>query len=374
MSKSLWQGIADRLRIEIESGRLNSGDRLPTSDTLAETEGVSRLTAHRALEELQRQGLVIRDGRRGTVVTQRRRKSIGRIALVLDQVDFNLQFPRPELLGGIHSGLDADQSLVLCDCKASVDREISLLRQMADETDGILCWPSGDSRVSATLNELVDRGVPLVLLDRVPEGVHADAVVSDSVGATRRAMDFLFGRGHEKIGLFTFSKPGVSTVIERSGTFESMMEERRLGSAEHIRRFAPSLEVTERAFFSQVVYDALYTLVHGPDPITAVLCVQDMVGLAVLDCAAEMGLAIPDDLEVATFNDWPPMWLHRPWQAHRIAIQPDEMGRVAIARLQAQISGADHAHQVHLIQAKFIAAASTMTTSPDSESIPNQRR
>lgn len=356
MAKSRWHGIAERLRIEIESGRLAAGERLPTSDTLAATEGVSRLTAHRALEELQRLGLVKRDGRRGTIVTGRGKPSTRRIALVMDQIDFLYQFPRPELLGGIHEGLD-DFSLVICDAKASVEREIELLRAMADETDGILCWPTGDPRTTETFNELVDRGIPLVLLDRLPDGAIAEAVVSDSVGATRRAMEYLFGRGHERIALFTFSKPDVSTVVERTATFESMMAERGVPTTSLVRRFASSLEVAERELFPQAVADAMHAIVRNEQPATAILCVQDMVGMAVLDCAAEMGLAIPDDVEIATFNDWPPMWLHRPWQAHRIAFQPEEMGRVAIRRLRNQMEGVANGPQVHHIEAKFLAAA-----------------
>jgi len=365
MKEALWREITEKYRAEIESGRMAAGERVPTSTALAEICGVSRLTAHKALDELQRLGLVTRDGRRGTVVTHRKPPTTGRIALILDQVDHAQNFPRPELLGGIHSGLGEDFSLLICDSKAKVGREIELLRKMAEECDGILCWPTGDHQTSAVLNELANRGIPLVLLDRIPEGVKANAVVSDSVDSTRHALEFLIERGHRRIAVFTFDKAEVSTVVERVGTYEAIMAAHGLAAPELIRRFPVALEVNERGLFRQSVYDSLFTVVRSPDPATAILCVQDLFGVAALECAAEMGLSLPQDLEIATFNDWPPNWLRRPWDAHRIAFQPDEMGRVAIASLRVQIEGTVREPQIHLIPAKFIPAASSLAPAID---------
>jgi len=372
MKDSRWRAIAEKYRAEIESGRLPAGERIPSSTSLAELEDVSRLTAHRAVEELQRLGLVTRDGRRGTVVLPRKRATTGRIALILDQVDYEHSFPRPELLGGIHAGLGEDYSLVICDSKANPAREIELLNKMAEETDGILCWPTDDSRAASAINDLAARGVPLVLLDRVPRGAKAHAVVSDSVTATRQAMEFLLERGHRRIALLTFDKPDVTTVTERCGTFEAILDERELGAPDLIRRFPTSLEVSERAYFDQAVCDALFRLVRSPEPATAVLCVQDLFGVAALECAAAMDMKIPDELEVVTFNDWPPAWLRRPWQAHRIVVQPDEMGRAAIASLRTQIARKSGEPEVHRIHAKFIAADRALTTSSESTPLPTK--
>src|SRR5579872_5875457 len=143
MSTPRWREIADDLLEKIERGVYQTGSRLPTSAQLAEQSGVSLVTAHRALEELQRAGIVNRAGRRGTTVAKREKKRTGRIALIVDQIDFAQNFPRPELMAGIHAGLGTDYSLDICDSKASVDREIELLNRMAGDSDGILCWPTG---------------------------------------------------------------------------------------------------------------------------------------------------------------------------------------------------------------------------------------
>ncbi len=358
MTKPRWREIADDLLGQIEEGTYAPGSKLPTSTQLAVQTGVSRLTAHKALEELQRTGLVSRAGRRGTIVLKRDKPRTGRIALIFDQIDFVQNFPRPELLDGIHAGLGADYDLLICDSKASPDREKELLERMAVTTDGIICWPTGDDRTAETLNGLIQNKTPMVLLDRIPGNVQADSILTDSVSATRQAAEFLIARGHKRVGLLTFDKPEVSTVNERCGTFERIMAEHGFSAPDLVRRFPSSLEVTDRAHFSQVFQDALFALLHRPSPATAVLCVQDLLGVAVLKFAEEMDLRIPNDLEIVTFNDWPPHWLGRPWQAHRIAVQPGDMGRMAIRRLRAQIDGEAGELGIHHIPTMFIPADS----------------
>jgi DNA-binding LacI/PurR family transcriptional regulator len=356
-----WRDLVDGFLEQIEEGVYRKGDRLPTSQELSKQAGVSTVTAHKALEELQRMGLVSRAGRRGTIVTGRARQVRNRIALIVDQIDFAQNFPRPELLAGIHSGL-GDMNLTICDSKASAQREVDLLHRMSEEADGILCWPTGDERASEVLNRLVQKGFPLVLLDRIPEGVQAPSVLTDSVQATRSAAEFLIRKGHKRVALLTFDKPEISTVLERCGTFERILDEHGILDPKLVRRFPPSLEVKDRAHFSQVLRDALFTLLHRPNPVTAVFCVQDLLGAEVLKFGDEDGIRIPDDLEVVTFNDWPAAWLRKPWQAHRIAVRPMDMGRSAIASIHAQINGEPPVTMPIYIPTQFLPSDSLVTS------------
>lgn len=65
----LYHQIFLQLREEITSGERAFGSRMPTEQELAESFGVSRITARRALDELAHTGLVARKRRVGTHVT-----------------------------------------------------------------------------------------------------------------------------------------------------------------------------------------------------------------------------------------------------------------------------------------------------------------
>ncbi|CAN5558551.1 GntR family transcriptional regulator [soil metagenome] len=365
MDGSRWREVAERYRADIESGRLEPGDRLPTDVALAELNGISRATAHRALAELQRWGLVVRQRRVGTLVASRESTRTGRVALVLDQIVPERDFPRHDLVGGLHAGLGEDHSLLWCDSKLDVDREIDFLQRMATEADGIICWPTGDPRTTPVLRELVEKRVPIVLLDRIPEGLEIDAVTNDSVDATRHALEFLFSRGHERIGFFGFNKPHVSTVVERIAAFRAVYAERGLSTEGLMRLIPAELEFSDDELLIQAVHDAFFTLRHGSQPITAAFCVQDMLGMAVQRSADALGVRVPDDLEIATYNDWPAMMLPRPWQAHRIVTGANKIGLAAAERLnQLMLRLPNSGPEVLRIPAEFIIAQAGLLPDP----------
>lgn len=72
-TRPLNQQIADVLRLEIESGRLPPGARVPGENTLMSTYGVARWTAREALAVLARSGLITKVPGTGTFVREQRR-------------------------------------------------------------------------------------------------------------------------------------------------------------------------------------------------------------------------------------------------------------------------------------------------------------
>lgn len=77
----LYHQVYSLLRRRIESGELRQGSQLPGEAELAQALGVSRITSKRALDELERDGLVARQRGRGTRVTFRYQPKILRAPL-----------------------------------------------------------------------------------------------------------------------------------------------------------------------------------------------------------------------------------------------------------------------------------------------------
>ncbi|NIP45145.1 MAG: UTRA domain-containing protein [Gammaproteobacteria bacterium] len=67
-----FQQVADRLRALIAAGELGEHSALPSERGIAEKYGISRMTARRALEALESEGLVYNEDRRGRFVSPRR--------------------------------------------------------------------------------------------------------------------------------------------------------------------------------------------------------------------------------------------------------------------------------------------------------------
>jgi DNA-binding GntR family transcriptional regulator len=68
----LWRQLADILRAQIESGELPAGRIVPSETTLSQQHGLARGTVVKALDALEREGLVERIQGRGTFVRRDR--------------------------------------------------------------------------------------------------------------------------------------------------------------------------------------------------------------------------------------------------------------------------------------------------------------
>jgi GntR family histidine utilization transcriptional repressor len=73
--KPRYQQLKDFIIEQISSGKLQPSDRVPSENDLVETKNVSRMTANRALRELNDEGYVERVAGRGTFVSDYRSRS-----------------------------------------------------------------------------------------------------------------------------------------------------------------------------------------------------------------------------------------------------------------------------------------------------------
>ncbi len=77
-----YEQLRSQLAFQVRAGHLGVGDRLPTVRQLAGDLGLAKNTVVRAYRELEQAGLVVGDGRRGTVVTARPDRTDERATLI----------------------------------------------------------------------------------------------------------------------------------------------------------------------------------------------------------------------------------------------------------------------------------------------------
>ena len=95
-SSPLYLWVAALLRDQIEAGRFDPREPIPSERVLAERYGVSRMTARHAVEILTLEGYVHRNPRRGTFVAEPRlRFSVGSFTRLMTEAD---RMPGTEVL------------------------------------------------------------------------------------------------------------------------------------------------------------------------------------------------------------------------------------------------------------------------------------
>lgn len=336
-----WREIVIQIETAIESGELKPGMALPSETQISLDHGVCRMTAHRAMTDLQTRGLVIRKRRVGTVVATPARARTGHVAVLCFAIS---DFPSAAYLSGLREGLSQNLGLLLCDTGEDATREADFLRRMRNEADAIVCLPSAAPENNALLEEIIAAQIPLLCLDRVPVDLNADAIVSDNYASTLEAMRRLTARGHRRIAHLTDLRPSVSSTQERLRGHHDALRE--IGETEPSRwtRFFTTFNVARNLYYPQLareVHDAILDLMHSPEPPTALFCLQDAYMAAALEACARLGITVPSDLEIVAFNDCPPQFLPLPAPVLRIVQQPHQMGIMAGERITAALQGAE---------------------------------
>ena len=144
------------------------------------------------------------------------------------------------------------------------------------------------------------RKMPVVLFNRVQVDMRMTAVTCDNYGGGRLAAEHFVAKGRRRIAMIG-GRPDTSTQIERSRGFCDL-----LGAA----GLALVGNLAGRFQYDQA-FIAARDLLLGPARPDALFCANDIMALAAMDAARELGVHIPDDVAVIGFDDipmanWPP--------------------------------------------------------------------
>jgi LacI family transcriptional regulator len=129
-----------------------------------------------------------------------------------------------DLAEGIEKELDArGYTLLLASSDNSMEEEKKRISMFEERmADGMVIIPAGSR--GEHLRDLAGRGLPLVLVDRLVEGVNTDAVLSDNEGGAFELTRRLLGDGFRRIA-FVGGDITISTARERLSGFARALAE-----------------------------------------------------------------------------------------------------------------------------------------------------
>ena len=186
-----------------------------------------------------------------------------------------------------------------------VEREqqvFALLRSR--RVDGILLVvapsPAGDV---AHIRKMVESGIPVVCLDRIPQGIALDSVSVDNVKGAQMCVRHLINKGHRRIGIITGSL-SLQTAKERLEGYRSALHGASI-------KPEPGL-ILEGDFREGSGYRLGKELLLGHHPPTAVFVSNGMMAVGVVRALEEIGMQCPGDIAIASFDDLPLASAFRP--------------------------------------------------------------
>lgn len=225
---------------------------------------------------------------------------------------------------------EAGYSLLLADTHDDPVRERRTVKDLLKHrVDAMIIAPSADPK--AMLDTLVKRGIPTVLIDRVPAderpGVDAIGVVNDEPNA--QLIDHLAEHGHTRIATIT-SRPGLTTTDERLAGY--WMGIKRNGLAVDQDLVQVGVDGT-----GDTIDQAVTTLLSLPTPPTAIVLGNNLVTIGTMKALRLRGLEVPEDIALVAFDDFPWADLFHP-RLTAISQPVDELGAQAVAMLLERLA------------------------------------
>jgi len=356
MSGRRWEDIVGQMKAAIRDGDLRRGERLPSETEFAAQWNISRMTAHRVMRELHDAGLVERRPGAGTVVALQRR--LQTVAVVLHDTRLN---PQASFLQGIAEALAGKADILLCDNGGQPEREAAFLEDLLERADGAIVFPTAAPENTDRL-EAFRRALPLVCIDRVPEGLAVDAVVADEFESSLEGLRLLTGRGHRRIAHLTSGAFNLSSVRGRLDAYRAALAEIDVVD-DGLICIVDDGGVAFREF-AERVFAALQALMRRRWPPTALFCLHDDMMSAALSGCERVGLSIPEDLEILSVNDTPALPIFGIDMVHRIVPPTLELGNAAAQRLLELAQQSDSIPKVLKLRSAIIPATPYLRRDP----------
>jgi len=217
-------------------------------------------------------------------------------------------------------------TVILGNSDEDVDKEAAYLRVLsAKRVDGLILAPAGEAH--EYLRRLVMADFPLVFLDRVVPDLPIPAVLLENREAAREAVDHLIGLGHRRIGMVS-GRPQITSTTDRLAGY-------RLALADAGIPIDESLVVSggSRTDEARLATAALLDLADRP---SALFVANNLMTIGAVAAIQERGLAVPDDVAIASFDDFAWADVFRPTLTC-IAQPTYELGRAAADLLLRRI-------------------------------------
>ncbi|KFN10315.1 GntR family transcriptional regulator [Paenibacillus macerans] len=419
--KPLYMQIQEHFKNQILRGELRENEKIPSEKELMEQFDVSRITVANALTQLAKDGWIYRIPGRGSFVGENIKELMGgshvhesgsgmrtengggsvggtsgtsgtsgmggaantspvtaAAATGADKMPYPPDTAPPggegrktiglvmpllvdyfgiRLIQGINNVIEnSGYSLHIVLTYNSIEREKEAIQDLLRKgAAGLIIFPCDAETYNEEILALKLSGFPFVLLDRYLPGIATNVARSDGLIGGQLAVDYLWSLGHRDIAICSDSPLPTITVEDRiNGYMEALKQKEAM--------INPALILTD--------FNVDYSGIDKTHPLyrfiknriaTAYITLNGRLGLHIYSICKELGLQVPEDVSILTFDD-PSPGLHEWGYFSHISQSEVDMGEAAANILLQIFENSDNKEPGYakvILQPKLIESQST---------------
>ena len=192
--------------------------------------------------------------------------------------------------------------IIYCSTKSSTEKAQELINTFRNRNvDGFIITPS--IGLEKDLQSLLEEKLPLVIFDRVIEGVNLSYVGMNNFSSSYNATKHLLNEGFKKIAFITLDSVQ-SQMQERLDGYKKAMEE--VNTAVIIEKIDYNLR------HEKVVVDKIEQLILNNPGVDALYFATNYLAISGIETINKMGLELVKDLGMIVFDDIDLFRVHQP--------------------------------------------------------------
>jgi LacI family transcriptional regulator len=187
--------------------------------------------------------------------------------------------------------------VILCQSYENYEKEVQTINALLSaRVDGIIVSIAKNTEKFDHFQRVIDKGIPLVLFDRITDQIEVNQVVIDDYWASYKAVEHLIGQGYRKIAHFT-SPRKINIYKERLRGYVDALTEHGMSVdssliVESNMQLEDGQQSARHLLDKRVEFDAIFSS-------------ADYAAMGALQVLKEKNIAVPQQVGIVGFGNEP---------------------------------------------------------------------
>ena len=274
---------------EIKKGTFPLDSRFPSEREWMSQHEVSRATVRQAMEELEREGILLREQGKGTFVKEPPTK-LKRFKILIPKIALHKHSFFFDVIKGCEAATNGQAELSIQTHEMNNEALSSAIR--GSESDGFLIMAPPNTEDLSILKGIK---TPLILIGGYSPNPDFHAVYSDSYQGSFRLTEYLIKKGHKKIALLGGAHSKTFLAIDFLKGYRDALTAHGISFEAQWRR--------ECSWTKKEGCKLTKELLKLKELPTAIFAGDDTIAVGVIKTLKERGIRIPQEMAVVGFND-----------------------------------------------------------------------
>lgn len=337
----LYLRIKNYLSEIIADNLENESYKLPSENQLALKFGTSRITAKNALDELVKEGAVIRIQGKGSFINPKHTIIPRETVVTLDKQLRKIYIIIPDhsefvdkIVTNINSFFIQKDIMcaVICSYQDQKQEEHAIRNALDSGADGLIVYPIDRELYNQEIVKLSFSNFPIVLVDRKLPGLNFNFVTNDHFATAYDITTAFIERGHKQICFICQESDQLSSITERLNGYRTALLENGIKES----YFLPHTAVKE---YSDTIRQEIYSYLKDKPYISAFIVSSDLLVLILAQVLTSLNRDIKDCAFAQYIETIPEPFNPNLTQSVTVKQFPEKIGETAANILYDQLSG-----------------------------------